>query len=221
MVSSAMKGMKGKPRLRGALHAIIAPIVAVAGVVLIINTPTTAGKVATTIYTITSILLFGTSGLYHRTNLKPRASELLRRMDHSNIYLIIAGTYTPFAVLALSGTASLVVLLVIWIGAACGVAFRTIWMAAPRWLYTGLYIALGWVAVFFIPQFLSGVGLAAVILVIAGGLMYSGGAVVYGLKKPNPWPGWFAFHEVFHTFTVAAYVCHFIAVALVVDAAAA
>lgn len=137
-------------------------------------------------------------------------------MDHANIYLIIAGTYTPFAVLALNGTAQVAVLLIIWIGAIAGVIFRAVWMGAPRWLYTSLYIGLGWVAVFFIPQFVAGVGLAAVILVFAGGILYSIGGVVYGLKRPDPSPEWFGFHEVFHAFTIAAWICQYIAVLLVV-----
>jgi hemolysin III len=205
-----------KPRLRGWLHAYSAPVVLLAGLTLIVIAPTVPARISCAIYTVTSVLLFGTSGLYHRTNLSPGITEVLRRLDHSNIYLIIAGTYTPFAVVALDGGARLAVLLIIWIGAAAGVAFRMVWLSAPRWLYTSLYIGLGWVAIFFIPQFLDSVGLAAVILVGIGGLLYSAGAVVYGLKRPNPVPAWFGFHEVFHLLTVAAYVCQFVAVLLVV-----
>ncbi|CAM3327826.1 PAQR family membrane homeostasis protein TrhA [Stackebrandtia soli] len=208
-----------KPRLRGALHAIVFPFVVIAGIVLTVAAPTTQSTVACAVFTVTSALLFGTSGYYHRGTHSPRVEEVLRRLDHANIYLIIAGTYTPFALIALSGTASLTVMLVIWIGAVSGVVFRTLWMGAPRWLYTGLYIALGWVAVFFIPQFLAGVGVLAVVLIVAGGLCYSVGGVVYGLKRPNPWPDWFGFHEIFHTLTVVAWICHFSAVALVIAAA--
>ena len=208
-----------RPRLRGWLHAAVTPLVLAAGVTLILLAPTPAARIAAAVYALTSVLLFGTSGFYHRARLSTRVSEALRRMDHSNIYLIIAGTYTPFGVIALDGAAQLTMLLVIWIGAVAGVVFRAVWMAAPRWLYTSLYIGLGWVAVFFIPQFIAGVGVAAVILVAAGGLLYSVGGVVYGLKRPNPSPAWFGFHEVFHACTVAAYVCQFIAVFLVVLAA--
>lgn len=210
-----------KPRLRGWLHAAVTPLILVAGIALVALSPSPEAKVATGIYALTSVLLFGTSGFYHRARLSQRVDEVLRRLDHSNIYLIIAGTYTPFAVLAMDGTARLTILLVIWIGAICGVVFRSVWLGAPRWLYTSLYVGLGWVAVFFIPQFLSGVGLAAVILVAVGGLLYSAGGVVYGLKRPNPWPSWFGFHEVFHSLTVAAYVCHYIAVLLLVLATTA
>ncbi|HZE41155.1 MAG TPA: hemolysin III family protein [Stackebrandtia sp.] len=208
-----------KPRLRGWLHAVAFPMAIAAGVLLIALSPSAGGVAATAIYTVTSALLFGTSALYHRSVLSPRGIEVLRRMDHSNIYLIIAGTYTPFAVLALSDGARLAVLLTIWIGAAAGVIFRTVWLGAPRWLYTSLYIGLGWVAVLFIPQFLNGVGLAAVVLIIVGGLSYSGGAVVYALKRPDPWPRWFGFHEVFHSLTIAGYACQWTAVLLVVLAA--
>jgi hemolysin III len=208
-----------KPRLRGTLHAVTFPFVIVAGLVLVVAAPTPLARTACAIYTVTSALLFGTSGYYHRSRPSERLAEWLRRADHANIYLIIAGTYTPFALIALDGAASLAVMLVIWIGAAAGVIFRTLWMGAPRWLYTGLYIALGWVAVFFIPQFLDNVGVGAVVLIVAGGLFYSVGGVVYGMKRPNPSPTWFGFHEVFHSLTVAAWICQFSAVALVVAAA--
>ncbi|HIW62078.1 MAG TPA: hemolysin III family protein [Candidatus Stackebrandtia excrementipullorum] len=208
-----------KPRLRGWLHTAVFPASVIGGIVLILLAPNTPGIIAASVYAVTSALLFGISGYYHRNTHSPRADDLLRRLDHANIYLIIAGTYTPFAVLALDGGAQLAVLLVIWIGATAGVIFRTLWMGAPRWLYTSLYIGLGWVAIFFVPQFIAGVGLAAVILVFAGGILYSIGGVVYGLKRPDPSPTWFGFHEVFHAFTVAAWICQYSAVVLVVLAA--
>lgn len=208
-----------KPRMRGLLHAFAFPVAVIGGAVLITLAPTTAGKIAAAVYALTSISLFGVSGFYHRSG-NGYASEWLRRWDHANIYLIIAGTYTPFGVLALTGGARLAILLIIWIGAVAGVLFRTVWLGAPRWLYTSLYIVLGWTAVLFIPQFLAGVGPAAVILVVAGGLLYSLGAVVYGLKRPDPLPEIFGFHEIFHAFTVAAYLCQFSAVLLVVLASA-
>lgn len=191
-------------------------MVVAVGIGLVALSQDTPARIATAIYTITSALLFGTSGLYHRGNFGARTLEVLRRMDHSNIYLIIAGTYTPFAVIALDGGAQLAVLLTIWIGAVSGVAFRTLWLGAPRWLYTSLYIVLGWVAVFFIPQFIAAVGIAAVILVVIGGVLYSLGAVVYARKRPDPSPAWFGFHELFHSLTIGAYACQWCAVLLVV-----
>jgi hemolysin III len=205
-----------KPRLRGWLHAGTFPAALVAGLVLVALGPTLAARIAAGVYALTSSLLFGISALYHRGHWSDRAEAVHRRFDHANIYLIIAGTYTPFALLALDGTVRTVVLTVIWTGAAVGVAFRIMWVGAPRWLYTALYVGLGWVAAAFVPQLLRGAGVTALVLVCAGGLLYSAGGVVYGLRRPDPSPRWFGFHEVFHAFTVAAYVAQYIAVSFVV-----
>ncbi|MFF5259397.1 hemolysin III family protein [Actinomadura viridis] len=204
-----------RPRLRGWLHLGAFPAVLVAGLVLVALGPSVQARLASAVYVAASGLLFGISGTYHRQR-STRLIELLRRFDHANIYLIIAGTYTPFAVLALEGTVRIAVLAVVWTGAVAGVVFRTAWIGAPRWLYVTLYIALGWVAVFFLPQFLDGAGVAACVLVALGGVAYSAGGVVYGLRRPDPSPRWFGFHEVFHACTLAAYVMQYIAVSLVV-----
>lgn len=188
----------------------------VAGFALVALGPTLQARLASAIYAITSGLLFGISATYHRGTLGPRLAEVLRRFDHANIYLIIAGTYTPFALLALDGAARVAVLAVIWGGALSGVLFRVFWMSAPRWLYTLLYLALGWTAIFVMPQLLDGAGVVAVVLVAVGGAFYTAGAIVYGLRRPDPSPGWFGYHEVFHAFTVAAYVVQYIAVSIVV-----
>ncbi|MFI9558702.1 PAQR family membrane homeostasis protein TrhA [Nonomuraea endophytica] len=205
-----------KPRLRGWLHTGALPVTLVAGFALVALGPTLQARLASAIYAVTSGLLFGISATYHRGTLGPRLAEVLRRFDHANIYLIIAGTYTPFALLALSGVARIAVVSVIWGGALMGVLFRVFWMGAPRWLYTVLYLALGWTAVFVMPQLLEGAGIAAVILVAVGGVFYSAGAIVYGLRRPDPSPAWFGFHEVFHAFTLAAYLVQYIAVSIVV-----
>ncbi|WP_433433304.1 PAQR family membrane homeostasis protein TrhA [Nonomuraea sp. CA-141351] len=205
-----------KPRLRGWLHTGAMPVALVAGFVLVALGPTLQARLAAAVYAITSGLLFGISATYHRGTLGPRLAEFLRRCDHANIYLIIAGTYTPFALLALDGVARVAVLSVIWGGALAGVLFRVLWMGAPRWLYTVLYLALGWTAIFVMPQLLQGAGVAAVVLVAVGGVFYSAGAVVYGLRRPDPSPRWFGFHEVFHALTVAAYLVQYIAVSIVV-----
>lgn len=204
-----------KPRLRGWLHIGAFPAVLAAGLVLVALGPTLEARLSSAVYVAMSGLLFGISGTYHRQS-SNRMVEVLRRFDHANIYLIIAGTYTPFAVLALDGAARIAVLTVVWTGAIAGVVFRTTWIGAPRWLYVSLYIVLGWVAVFFLPQFLSGAGTAACVLVALGGVAYSAGGVVYGLRRPNPSPRWFGFHEVFHACTLAAYVMQYVAVSLVV-----
>ncbi|MEU4225617.1 hemolysin III family protein [Nonomuraea sp. NPDC026600] len=211
-----MTTISAKPRLRGWLHTGALPVTLVAGFALVALGPTLQARLASAIYAITSGLLFGISATYHRGTLGPRLAEVLRRFDHANIYLIIAGTYTPFALLALDGAARVAVLAVIWGGALSGVLFRVFWMSAPRWLYTLLYLALGWTAIFVMPQLLDGAGVVAVVLVAVGGAFYTAGAIVYGLRRPDPSPGWFGYHEVFHAFTVAAYVVQYIAVSIVV-----
>ncbi|NUT43292.1 MAG: hemolysin III family protein [Thermoactinospora sp.] len=209
-----------KPRLRGWLHAGALPMALVAGFVLVALGPTVEARLAATVYAITSGLLFGVSATYHRGRLSPRVAEILRRFDHANIYLIIAGTYTPFALLALDGLPRVLVLAVIWTGALAGVLFKVCWKGAPRWLSTVLYIALGWVAAFVLPQLMDGAGVAALVLVIVGGVLYTAGGIVYGVRRPDPSPKWFGFHEVFHAFTVVAYIVQYVAVSFVVYSAA-
>ncbi|WP_116026031.1 PAQR family membrane homeostasis protein TrhA [Thermomonospora umbrina] len=210
-----------KPRLRGWLHLGAFPVALVAGMVLVALGPTVEARLCAAVYALTSALLFGVSAAYHRGRWSRPVAELLRRCDHANIYLIIAGTYTPFAYLILEGVARAVVLTVVWGGAVAGVLFRVLWVGAPRWLYTALYIGLGWVAALFVPQFVDGTGLVVAALVILGGVLYSAGGLVYGLRRPDPSPRWFGFHEVFHTLTVAAYVLQYIAVSVVVYRAGA
>ncbi|ACY97901.1 PAQR family membrane homeostasis protein TrhA [Thermomonospora curvata] len=205
-----------KPKLRGWLHLGTFPLVLVAGMLLVALGPTPAARLCAAVYALTSAALFGVSATYHRGRWSPRVADWLRRFDHASIYLIIAGTYTPFAYLILEGATRAVVLSVVWGGAAAGVLFRVLWVRAPRWLYTALYLGLGWVAAFFVPQFLEGTGPLVAALVILGGVLYSVGGLVYGLRKPDPSPRWFGFHEVFHALTIAAYVLQYIAVSVVV-----
>ncbi|WP_408638904.1 PAQR family membrane homeostasis protein TrhA [Nocardiopsis suaedae] len=209
-----------KPRLRGWLHLGTAPPALAAGIVLTALAPTTAARICAAVYALAAVLLFGTSAVYHVGRWSSRAVAVLRRMDHANIYLIIAGTYTPFVVLVLEDPLRTAMTALIWGGAVAGVLFKMFWLNAPRWLSTALYLAIGWVAVLFIPQLVQGMHPAAWILVLAGGLLYSAGAVVYGAKRPDPAPRWFGFHEVFHSLTIAAYICHYIAVSMVVYAQA-
>lgn len=210
-----------KPKLRGWLHAGTVPFVIAAGVVLIVLSPTGETKLGSAVFIASALLLFGVSAIYHRGTWQPAIWALLRRFDHANIFVLIAGTYTAFAMLLLDGTSRVVLLLVIWLAALAGVLFRVFWTGAPRWLYTPIYIGMGWAAVFFIPDFIDGseklgtaVAVATLVLVASGGILYTLGAVIYGLKKPNPKPEWFGFHEVFHTFTILAFVCHYVAVSL-------
>jgi hemolysin III len=209
-----------RPKLRGWLHLVAFPVATAAGLVLMALAPTTRAFAAATIYTLTSSLLFGTSALYHRSGPAGTRHRVLKRLDHSNIYLIIAGTYTPFAALALRGAARIAVLATVWTGAVCGLAFRILWIDAPRWLYTPLYIALGWVAVGVLPGLVRGAGVPAAVLVIVGGCLYTAGGVVYALKRPNPSPRWFGFHEVFHLLTVVGWVTQYVAVSFVTYRAA-
>jgi hemolysin III len=208
-----------KPRLRGFLHTYAAAISIASGAALIAVAAALRGGpagVTTSIYAATVTLLFGTSALYHRLNWSPRAHRIMKRLDHSMIFVFIAGTYTPIATLTLSHDAALAVLVVVWTGALFGVVLQTAWPHAPRWLTVPCYIALGWVAVFVMPQLLHNAGVAALVLIVAGGLVYTVGGLVYGLKRPNPVPGVFGFHEVFHACTLVAAVCHYVAIWLAV-----
>jgi hemolysin III len=203
-----------KPRLRGWLHAGMVPAALVAGVVLICLAPTPQAALACAVYSVTAWLLFATSAIYHRGTWGPVGEALLRRLDHANIFLIIAGTCTPLAVLLLPTDQRSVLLWIVWTGALAGIAFRVLWIGAPRWLYTPCYLALGWAPVRYLPGFLHTGGVAVLTLIVAGGLLYSAGAVVYALQGPDPSPRWFGFHEVFHALTVAAFAAHYIAIFL-------
>jgi hemolysin III len=209
-----------KPRLRGWLHAVTSPLALASGIVLVALAPTGAGRAAAAAYALTSVVLFTTSAIYHRGRWSPVTERRLKRIDHANIFLLIAGSYTPFAVLALKGDARTAVLSAVWGTALLGVAFRVFWVNAPRWLYVPLYIGLGWAAAFFVPQLIRGAGVAAFVLIAAGGLLYTFGGLVYGLKRPNPSPRWFGFHEIFHACTVAAFACQYVAASIVVYRAA-
>ena len=208
-----------KPRLRGWLHAYAAVISIASGAALVAVAAATRGERAGTttgIYAATVTLLFGTSALYHRVNWGPVAHRVMKRLDHSMIFVFIAGTYTPIAVLTLPRTSALAVLIAVWTGALCGVALQTAWRGAPRWLSAPCYIALGWVAAFVIPDLLHNAGVAAFVLIMLGGVVYTLGAVVYALKRPDPLPGVFGFHEVFHLCTIVAAVSHYVAIWLAV-----
>ena len=205
-----------KPRLRGWIHAVMAPVALVVALLLTIGAPTVTGTVTSAVFGAATVLLFGTSAVYHRGTWSPTVAGVLRRLDHSNIFLVIAGTYTPLAALMLPEPTARLLLWLVWGGAVLGLLARVFWLGAPRWLYVPIYLALGWVAVGFLPAFWSSGGPTIALLVIVGGLGYTLGAVAYGFKRPNPVPGWFGFHELFHTGTVIGYSCHAIAIALAV-----
>jgi len=209
-----------KPRLRGWLHAVMTPLALVAGIVLIVSAPTSSGVLGGVVFVAGAVLLFGTSGLYHRRTWSARGEAVMRRLDHANIYVFIAASYTPLALLLLDGTSRVLLLSLIWGGALGGLLFRTLWLSAPRWLYTVLYLAMAWGAVAWMPAFYSSGGLPVLLLILAGGVFYSGGAVVYGRKRPDPSPRWFGFHEIFHACTIAGFACHYIAISMATYAAA-
>ena len=203
-----------KPTWRGWIHAATVPVALAAGVVLIVLAQGTPAKWAAAVFTATSLLLFGNSALYHRFNWSPKVKMVLKRIDHANILLLIAGTYTPIAVLALEPQKGLLLLCLVWGGAVLGILFRVFWINAPRWLYVALYLALGWAAVMYMGDLLQA-NVAMMALVCVGGLLYTAGAIIYALKKPNPWPGHFGFHEIFHVCTVLAFLCHWTACLLI------
>ncbi len=210
-----------KPKLRGWLHLGTTPLALAAGIVLISLAPDGRAKVGATVFIASSLLLFGVSATYHRFTWSTRMHAFLKRWDHANIFVLIAGTYTPFSLLLLHGASRVTLLVVVWTAAVLGVFFRIFWNNAPRWLYVPMYLALGWAAVFFIPGFLHGatrlgvgIGVATFVLICVGGALYTMGSVVYGFRKPNPWPKWFGFHEVFHTFTVFAFAAHYTGISL-------
>ena len=202
-----------KPSWRGWVHAGTLPVSIAAGIVLILLAEGTTAKLACALYAVCSWLLFGISALYHRFNWKPKTKQVFRRLDHANIFLLIAGTYTPIALLALPREKGLILLIAVWAGALLGIGFRVFWIGAPRWLYVLLYVALGWAAVMYVVD-IAHANIAAMVLVIVGGLLYTVGAVVYGFKRPNPVPGIFGFHEIFHSLTVLAFLCHWTAALL-------
>jgi hemolysin III len=203
-----------KPRLRGLLHAIITPMALAAGIVLVALSPTATTRVGSSVFAGTALLLFTVSAIYHRGTWSPKVWAFLRRFDHSNIFLLIAGSYTPFTLILLKGNERVTLLVIVWAGALLGVLFRIFWIDAPRWLYIPIYVALGWAAIFYAHDFSAAGGPAVITLVAAGGLLYTIGGLVYGLKKPDPYPTWFGFHEVFHSFTIAAFACHYVAASI-------
>jgi hemolysin III len=203
-----------KPRLRGWLHLVTSPLVVTAGIVLVLLSPTPTARTGSAVFAGSAALLFTVSAIYHRGRWGPRAWSFLRRFDHANIFLLIAGSYTPFTLLMLEGRSRVELLSIVWAGALLGALFRVFCTDAPRWLYVPIYMTLGWAAVFYSDEFVAGGSAAVFALVVAGGALYTLGGVVYGLRRPDPFPSWFGFHEVFHTLTVLAFAAHYVGVSL-------
>ena len=203
------------PKLRGWFHLAATPVVVIASLVLFILSENSL-KFAVALYSITAIMLFSVSAIYHRFPWSPAKKKIWRRWDHANINLLIAGSYTPFAVTLLHGNDQIILLSVVWIGALLGVALRIFWVGAPRWLYVANYLLLGWVAIIYTPQLYKEGGLWVLLPIIIGGLLYSIGAIFYALKRPGRTAKYFGFHELFHIFVLAAWVSQYLAVSFAI-----
>jgi hemolysin III len=211
-----------KPKLRGWLHLVTAPLALAGGIVLVVLSPTASTRWGSAVFALSALMLFGVSAIYHTGTWSPRVWAFLRRFDHANIFILIAGTYTPITLILLDGTQRVVLLTTVWTCAILGVLFRVFWTDAPRWLYTPIYIGMGWAALFFLPGFVEGAekvlgggtAVAVLVLIAVGGGLYTLGGIVYGFKRPNPWPQYFGFHEVFHTFTILAFAAHYVGVSV-------
>lgn len=210
-----------KPKLRGWLHAGTVPLALAAGITLIALSPDAKTRIASAVFAFSAVLVFTVSAVYHRGHWSPRVKAALQRFDHSNIFLLIAGTCTPFAVLLLQGSQRWWMLGIVWTGAVAGVVMKVWWTSHPRWVSVPIYLGLGWAPVGFFGGFLEGaqkygpsVGAAVIAMVVVGGALYTVGGVIYGTKRPNPSPRWFGFHEVFHSLTILAFVTHYVGVSL-------
>jgi hemolysin III len=205
------------PRLRGVFHQYAFFAAVVAGVVLVVLADGLLERFAVWVYVTALAVMFGASALYHRFPWRSAAARLrARRFDHATIFVFIAGSYTPFAILAFSGATQVIVLISVWVGALLGLALELAWIESPRWISAIAYLAVGWVGVMVAPQLFPSLGVAAAVLVIIGGALYTIGAVAYATAWPNPFPSTFGFHEVFHVLVIAAAVTQFVAVSLLV-----
>ncbi|HZO59883.1 MAG TPA: hemolysin III family protein [Solirubrobacterales bacterium] len=203
-----------KPRLRGVSHQWAFFVALAAGVILVVAAPSGRATLAAAIYAVTVAAMFGASALYHRVDWKSlSARRWMRRLDHSMIYLLIAGTYTPFALLVLDGGIANAVLIAVWSGAALGIGLKMLWPDTPKWLTAAVYVTLGWVAVIAFPELASELGFLGMFLVAGGGVLYTAGAIVYALRRPDPAPAVFGYHEIFHVLVIAAALLQFVAVA--------
>jgi hemolysin III len=195
----------GKPKLRGVLHQWAFFVSLVTGTALVLVAPAGRATLAVAIYALTVAGLFGVSATYHRVNWASAAARRwMRRLDHSMIFLLIAGTYTPFALLVLDGALATAILVAVWGGALAGIVLNLVWIDAPKWLTAVVYVALGWVAVIAFPGLFDNLGVTPTMLIALGGVLYTIGAVVYAVGKPDPVPAVFGYHEVFHALVIAA-----------------
>jgi hemolysin III len=205
-----------KPRLRGLSHEIAFFLALPLGVALALEADTSTGRAAAIVFAASVAAMFGASSLYHRVDWPEKRRLWMRRLDHAGIYGLIAGTYTPFGLLVLRGNWRVVVLAIVWSGTAAAVLLKFVWVDAPKWLSAVTGIGLGWVGVVVFPQLLDRIGLGGSLLVLAGGLGYTAGALVYAFRRPDPVPAVFGYHELFHAFVIVAVGCQYAAVAFFV-----
>ena len=206
-----------KPRLRGVSHKWAFYVACVLGAALVLAAPSGTPRLAAAIYAVCVAILFGTSALYHRIDWSSiYARRWMRRLDHSAIFVLIAGTYTPFALLVLDGALATVILVVVWAGAVSGIVMKLVWIDAPKWVVALVYVMLGWVAVAASPDLVEELGLTGTGLIVAGGALYTAGAVVYALKRPDPVPAVFGYHEMFHLLVIVAAALQYAVVAFYV-----
>ncbi len=208
-----MSGPRLKPRLRGVLHQYAFVVAAVAGAILVAAAESAHARIAVAVYAVSVAAMFGSSALYHRITWPPSRRRQLRRLDHAMIYAVIAGTYTPFGTLALSGSLRVAVLAVVWAGALAGIVVAFAWPHRPDWVEAVGAVALGWIGIVVLPQLVEAVGVTAVGLVLAGGLLYTAGSLVYARRRPDPIPAVFGYHELFHALVVVAAACQYAAIA--------
>ena len=209
--------MQPTPKLRGIIHAVMAPLTLVIGLILIVINENFKSRTSLAIITLSAVSLFSGSALYHRVGWTPKYKSLWRRIDHVNITILIAGSYTPFALYILPHNQTVILLSLIWSGAIIISLLRIFWLGAPRWLYIVGYILLASASILYLPYFLRNGGIVVFLLIVIGGLFYTSGAIIYGLKKPNLNKKWFGFHELFHSFTAIAFTMQFLAAILVVN----
>jgi hemolysin III len=202
-----------KPRLRGISHTAAFVVALPLGVLLGLTAETARERIGVSAFAAAVAAMFGASALYHRGNWSDRLRRWMRALDHAGIFMLVAGTYTAFGLLVLDGAWRWVVLAIVWAGAAAATLINVVWTSVPRWLSGVIAVALGWVGVVAAPQVTAEIGAGGVALVVAGGLAYTAGAVIFATRRPNPYPKTFGYHEVFHLLVIAAVACHYAAVA--------
>lgn len=209
-----------KPKMRGWLHLGAVPTAALAGLLLVLLAPSQL-RIPIAIYAFSTVVLFGISATYHRVNWRPGTRVIMQRIDHSAIFILIAGSYTAVAAAIVTGRSGTVMVIAAWVAATVGVLARLLWVKAPRWVFTPTYILFGVCAIFFAPAIIQNGGALVFALIMGGGILYIAGAIIFALRRPDPSPNWFGFHEVFHSFTLGGYVSHYVAVLLAATGAVA